>query len=184
MLEKIILENVLEQMQKPNNLDYIISGIMREQERRAQVNVVLSLLLKEQRQTENAIQNIMTAIENGGTTNTVMKRMRELEARLSELEQQILIEKSKTTVQLSESQIREFYTKALALEPKLLINYLIKQITLYEDRIEIEYNSPIKQSPDNDNRGFLICSKTVKLSFKAERRAFLTNYEFDIEIYV
>lgn len=184
VLEKIILENVLEQMQKPNNLDYIISGIMREQERRAQVNVVLSLLLKEQRQTENAIQNIMTAIENGGTTNTVMKRMRELEARLSELEQQILIEKSKTTVQLSESQIREFYTKALALEPKLLINYLIKQITLYEDRIEIEYNSPIKQSPDNDNRGFLICSKTVKLSFKAERRAFLTNYEFDIEIYV
>ena len=184
VLEKIILDNVIEQIQKANSLDYIISGIMREQERRAQANIVLSLLLKEQRQTENAIQNIMTAIENGGTTNTVMKRMRELEARQSELEQQILIEKSKTTVQLSETQIREFYTKALALEPKLLINHLIKQITLYDDRIEIEYNSPIKQSPDDDNRGFLICSKTVKLSFKAERRAFFTHYKFDIEIYV
>lgn len=183
VLEKIILDNVIEQIQKANNLDYIISGIMREQERRAQANIVLSLLLKEQRQTENAIQNIMTAIENGGTTNTVMKRMRELEARQAELKRQILIEKSKTATQLSETQIREFYTKALALEPKVLINYLIKQITLYDDRIEIEYNSPIKQSPDNDNRGFLICSKTVKLSFKAERRAFLTHYEFEIEIY-
>ncbi len=184
VLEKIILDNVIEQIQKANSLDYIISGIMREQERRAQANIVLKLLLKEQRQTENAIQNIMTAIENGGTTNTVMKRMRELEARQAELEQQILIEKSKTTVQLSETQIREFYTKALALEPKLLISHLIKQITLYDDRIEIEYNSPIKQSPDDDNRGFLICSKTVKLSFKAERRAFFTHYKFDIEIYV
>ena len=80
--------------------------------------------------------------------------------------------------------IKEFYTQALALEPKLLINYLVKQITLYDDRIEIEYNSPIKQSPDNDNRGFLICSKTVKLSFKVPFRTNLMQYEFEIEMYV
>ena len=125
----------------------------------------------------------MTAIEQGGTTNTVMKRMRELEARQAELERQILIEKSKTVVKLTETQIKEFYTQALSLEPKLLINYLVKQITLYDDKIEIEYNSPIKQSPDNDNRGFLICKKTVKRSFKAERRKFFNHYEFEIEIY-
>lgn len=67
---------------------------MQEQERQAQANIVLNLLLKEQRQTENAIQNIMTAIENGGTSNTAMKRLRELENRQSKLERQILIEKS------------------------------------------------------------------------------------------
>lgn len=123
-------------------------------------------------------------IENGGTTNTVMKRLRELETRQAELERQILIEKSKTAVMLNKDQIKEFYTQALALEPKLLINYLVKQITLYDDRIEIEYNSPIKQSPDNDNRGFLICSKTVKLSFKVPFRVNLMQYEFEIEMYV
>lgn len=64
------------------------------------------------------------------------------------------------------------------------INYLVKQITLYDDRIEIEYNSPIKQSPDNANRGFLICSKTVKLSFKVPFRTNLMQYEFEIEMYV
>lgn len=64
---------------KTNNLDYIVRGLMQEQERQAQSNIVLNLLLKEQRQTENAIQNIMTAIENGGTSSTVMQRMRELE---------------------------------------------------------------------------------------------------------
>ena len=184
ILEKIVLENVIEQIQKANSLDFIVSGLMQEQERQAQANIVLNLLLKEQRQTENAIQNIMTAIENGGTTNTVMKRLRELETRQTELERQILIEKSKTAVQLTETQIKEFYTQALALEPKLLINYLVKQITLYDDRIEIEYNSPIKQSPDNDNRGFLICSKTVKLSFKMPFKTNLMQYEFEIEMYV
>ena len=67
ILENIVLESVIEQIQKANNLDFIVNGLMQEQERQAQANIVLNLLLKEQRTTENAIQNIMTAIENGGT---------------------------------------------------------------------------------------------------------------------
>ena len=40
------------------------------------------------------------------------------------------------------------------------------------------------QSPDYDNRDFLICSKTVKLSFKVPFRVNLMQYEFEIEMYV
>ncbi len=184
VLEKIVLENVVEQIQKSNSLDYIITALMQEQERQAQGNVVLNLLLKEQRQTDNSINNIMTAIENGGTSNTVMKRLRELESKQEELQRQIIIERSKTTVQLSETQIKEFYMQALLLEPKLLINYLVKQIILFDDKIQIIYNSPIKQSSDNDSRGFFLCSKTVKLSFKVPFRTNLMQYEFEIEMYV
>ena len=185
ILEKIVLECVIEQIQKANSLEYIVSGIMKEQERQSQANIVLNLLLKERRTTENAIKNIMTAIENGGTTNTVMNRLRELESRQAELERQILIEKSKATVQLSEKQIREFYSQALVLEPKLLINYLVKQVTLYDDRIEIQFNAPINISPDDESRrGFSLCSKTVKLSFKVPFRANLAKYEFEVEIYL
>ena len=158
---------------------------MQEQERQAQSNIALNLLLKEQRQTQNAIQNIMTAIENGGTSNTVMQRMRELENRQSELEKQILIEKSKSAIQLTEKQMREFYSQALALEPKLLINYLVKQVTLYDDKIEIQFNAPIKVSPDDESRrGFSLCSKTVKLSYKVPFRANLVKYEFEVEVYL
>ena len=185
ILEKIVLESVIEQIQKTNNLDYIVRGLMQEQERQAQSNIALNLLLKEQRQTDNAIQNIMTAIENGGTSNTAMSRLRELENRQAELERQILIEKSKTAVQLTEKQIRGFYNQALALEPKLLINYLVKQITLYDDKIEIQFNAPIKVSPDDESRrGFSLCSKTVKLSYKVPFRANLVKYEFEVEIYL
>ncbi len=184
VLENIVIESVVEQIQKANSLEFIVKGIMQEQERQAQANIVLNLLLKEQRQTTTAINNIMTAIENGGTTNTAMKRMRELESRQSELDKQILIEKSKTAVQLTENQIREFYSQALALEPKLLINYLIKQITLYDDKIQIQFNSPIKESPDNESRGFSLCTKTVSLTFQVPCRTNLLRYEFDIQIYV
>ena len=159
---------------------------MQEQEKQSQANTVLNLLLKEQRTTENAIQNIMTAIENGGTTNTVMKRMRELKTRQSELEKQIAVEKSKTAVMLDKDQIKAFYLQALQLEPKLLINCLVKQIILFDDKIQIIYNSPIKQSPDSDEsrRGFSLFSKTVKLAYKVPHRANITKLEFEIDIYI
>lgn len=65
----------------------------------------------------------------------------------------ILIEKSKTAVKVSEQDIREFYEQALREEPKMLINCLIKEIVLFDDRMEIYFNSPIKKSPD-ESRGF------------------------------
>lgn len=184
VLEKIVLESIAEHIHKSNNIDYLVNCLMKEQERQSQANVVLNLLLKEKRTTENSINNIMNAIENGGTSNTAMKRMRELESRQSELERQIVIERSKKASMLNKDQIKEFYTQALLLEPKLLINYLVMQIVLFDDKIQIQYNSPIPTSPDNDNRGFSLCSKKVKVAFKVPFRTNLLKYEFDIEIFV
>lgn len=68
---------------------------------------------------------------------------------------------------LTESEIREFYLQALMLEPKMLINSLVKQITLYDDKILIQFNSPIRISPDDENRrGFTISTKVLNLHTK------------------
>ena len=80
------------------------------------------------------------------------------------MERQILIERSKTAVKLSENDIREFYEQTFLLKPKLLINYIIKQIVVFDDHIDIYFNSPIKISPDdNDSQGFSLYSKAVRL---------------------
>ena len=184
VLERIVIDSVIEHIQKTNNIDSIVKCLMQEQERQSQSNTVLNLLIKEKRITENSINNIMMAIENGGTSNTVMKRMRDLESRQEELEKQIIIEKSKKASLLTEEQIKEFYTQALQLEPKLLINYLIKQIVLFDDKIQIQFNSPIQTSPDNDNRGLFLFSKKITVAFKIPFRTNLMKYDFDIEIYV
>ena len=120
---------------------------MAEQDRRARANTTLAILQKEKRQTDMAIENIMSAIEKGVVTNTTTKRLKEYEEKQALLERQILIEKSNTATKLSEREIREYYEQALRLESKMLITYLIKEIVLYDDKIEIYYNSPIQTAP-------------------------------------
>ncbi len=58
---------------------------------------------------------------------------------------------------------RKVYLQALKLEPKLLIDYLIKEIRLYDDKMEITFNSPIKISPDK-NQGFFIVEDSTNNS--------------------
>ena len=65
--------------------------------------------------------------------------MKELETQIENLERSILLEKSKTSTKASENDIKEFFSQALTLEPQLMINYLIKEIKLYDDKIEIYF---------------------------------------------
>ncbi len=154
-------------------METIVSGLLQEQQRQADCNTALNLLLKEKRSAENSIDNIMSAIENGGTSNTAMKRLRELESRVDELDKQIAIERNKVAVMLTEADIREFYSQALRLEPKMLINYLVKEIVLFDDKIEIHYNSPIMNCPD-DMSGFSFCDKSVDILVYSE---YIANYK-------
>ena len=81
---------------------------MKEQVKQAKENVVLNLLLKEEKETNKSINNIMQAIENGGTSNTAMKRLRELESRQEKLEEQLIIEQNKASVILTENKYLSF----------------------------------------------------------------------------
>lgn len=161
-LERLILDNIVQELSKPEIMEDIIRSLIKIQEETAKINLTLSLLQKEQKQVTTALDNIMTAIEKGVMNKTTNKRMQELEARQEELERLILIERSKQTVKVPESEIRAFYEQALRLEAKLLIDCLIKEIVLYDDKIEIFYNSPIRTSPD-ESRGFSFFSKEIKI---------------------
>lgn len=61
---------------------------------------------------------------------------------------------NKTAVTLPESSIRKFYEQALLKEPQTLINLLIKEIVLYNDKMIVYYNNPIRTSPDGNSQGF------------------------------
>ena len=83
---------------------------------------------------------------------TTNKRLHELEQQQGELEKEILIEQSKAIVKVPESVIREYYEQALKMEGAVLINLFIRKIVLYNDKIEIYFNTPLRNGPD-DNRG-------------------------------
>ena len=159
-LENIVIDTVVEELSKPEIMQSLINGLLDMQEQNLKENSCLTSLLKEKERAELTIDNIMSAIEQGVVTKTTTARLKELEARLEELEKQILIERGKINVRLTQKEIREYYEQALRLEPQMLINFLIKEIVLYDDLIEIQFNSPIRTSPDGD-RGFCFYSNTA-----------------------
>lgn len=158
VLENYVLENIVAQLN--NNLDYIVSELLAMQENYIKANSALTRLVKEQRATENSINNIMTAIENGGTSSTAMKRLRELEEKNTELEKQIRIEKSHSAFKLDRKEITDFYKFALEQEPKMLINLLVKEIRLFDDKMIIVYNTPRTISLD-ESQGFSFFTDNV-----------------------
>ena len=78
-------------MQRPEILDKMATYLLQVQENRIKQNSVLTNLIKEKRQTEKTKNNIMQAIELGGQSATVMKRMRELEEKLTDIEKRLTI---------------------------------------------------------------------------------------------
>ena len=130
------------------------------------------------------IQNIMAAVEKGVVTATTTSRLLELETTLNELEQKIAVEKCKQPVRLTREQIRTYYGKALKLEPQLLISYLVRRIVLFDDRAEIEYNTPI-DTTSGDGRGILL--DTIGRDYTAysvanEGRQVTKHMDIDIKI--
>ncbi len=170
ILEKLVLDKIVSELNRPQIMNAIVANLMQIQELQAKEASALNMILKEKRQTDTALNNLMAAIEQGIISNTTNKRLHELESKQEELERQILIEKSKLALQLSEDTVRKFYTDALKAETKLLIDCLIKEIILYDDKIEIYFNSPIKISPD-ECRGFTFYTENIKITYKDPHRS-------------
>ena len=158
-------------MQRPEILDKMATYLLQVQENRIKQNSVLTNLIKEKRQTENTINNIMQAIELGGQSATVMKRMRELEEKLTDIEKRLTIEKSQTAFRLSEEQIIDYYKSALEKEPLQLINYFIKEIQLYDDKMIIIYNTPKTINLD-ESQCFSFYDKNVKMPYVIQNREY------------
>ncbi len=177
ILEKYVIDHVIEMMSKPEIQDEIADGLLAYQEKIIEENSAIGSLEKEIRRTENTITNIMNAVEQGGATATTMNRMRELEAKLDELQKNLTIEKSKTAYRLSREEILMYYRAGLEKTPKLLIEYLIKEIKLYDDKMIITYNTPRPIDLDA-SQGFSFYNKNVKIARVIQNRKFVKYENF------
>lgn len=169
ILEDFVVGNIVKLLSEKEVKAKLISSLMRMQDELLTNNSDLQRLTKALKTTETQITNIMTAIENGGTSATAMKRIRELETKAVELEKAIVIQKAKTVYRFSEEELLAYYEQAIKLESQMLINTLVKQITLYDDKMIIQYNSPLKVSSD-ESRDFSFCQKQLKMPYVRQNR--------------
>lgn len=180
-LEEFILNAVIDEMSKSDNIDLIVSTLMQMQEKQT-INQTLSVLLKEKTKVDNALENLVNAIENGIVSNTTNKRLHTLEQQQETLEREILIERSKQSIKIPESVMRTFYTEALKLEPKMLIEFLVKEIILFDDKVKIIFNNPTRSL--DESQGFSLCKISGNLHYKKQNVPVLQNQKMLIEMYV
>ena len=55
-----------------------------------------------------------------------------------------------------------FIETALKQNGLALVNYIIKEVKLYNDKAEIIFNTPIKKSPNNKDSSFLSINKSAR----------------------
>lgn len=65
----------------------------------------------------------------------------------------------------------------------MLIECLVKEIVLYNDRIEIYYNTPIRTSPD-DNRGSHFLTESKVMCLNKDKTSLLHKTKLQIEMYL
>ena len=169
-LEECIINVIIQEMSKPEIMDAIVNKLMQLQNAGESANSTLTMLLNEKYGVERSLNNLVNAIENGIVSNTTNKRLQDLEKQQEELERQILVERSKQSIKIPESEIRQFYTQALRAEKRLLVNLLIQEIVLYDDKIEIYFNNPTTKSPD-DGQGFLFYSGKSKMVIESQNKS-------------
>ena len=126
------------------------------------IETTLKLLLKERKQTQTALDNIVKAIERGIMSDSTNRRLNELEQQARELDEKIAVERNKVAFLLTENDMRRYYLTAIRQEPHLLISTLVKEILLYDDKMVITYNTPLYEGSDDD-RGFSFYEKTLFL---------------------
>ena len=153
-IEQIIVNSIMEALSNEKIIKDIVKRLLDAQKELANNNVILNMLTSEKKKAETALDNLVKALERGIMSNTTNKRLNELENTIEELERKILIEKSKSTVEITEQEIRSFIQNALSLEIKPLINVLIKEIVLYDDKITVYYKMPNSNISPDESQGF------------------------------
>lgn len=160
--EKLILDHLIEQLSEPATQNFIADKLMEIQEKMLKANSTVAALTKALHQTESSINNILSAIEQGGTSPSVMNRVRELEAKRDDLQKQLVLEKERSDFKVPRADVIRFYKEGLEKESLALVEHFIKEIVLYEDKAVIYFKTPSLINPD-ESRGFSFYDKIVKI---------------------
>ena len=173
-LEKLVIDVTAKALCTPENLEVLIDKIIAINEKKAAENSTLAILYREKAEIQRGIDNLMNAMEQGIITPTTKSRLEELEYRLDEIKGKIKIEESKGRSKLTKADVLKFINKAIHKEPAQMIRLLVKEIILYDDKIEIYYNMSDKKRPDEEtHRAFSF----YKEKFTYDNRAWWFNHK-------
>lgn len=156
-LENIVIQALQKAFLDEATINKLADMVLAANKTRIENNSILTLLQKDLKQVTTSIDNMLLAIEKGVVTESTTKRLQDLEAKQANLREKIMLEQSKEKLTISKNEIVQYINKARLSTVEKMAKMLIKQIILYDDKIEITCNYTNKKGPDGDSpQGLLI----------------------------
>ena len=140
ILELLIVDATVKVLDNPETIDLVADRVLEAHDKRLRDTAVINILEAERDRIRKALDNMLYAVEQGIMTSSTKQRIEEMEAALEVAEGKVLIERSKDKIQITHADIKKFLRKALKKEPRLMIKLLVKEVILYDDKVEIYYN--------------------------------------------
>ena len=140
VLEEIVNKAILSLLPHSENISLLIDKIVEVHEKRIGKSSTLNLLTSDLNNVNKAIKNILIAIESGILTSSTKSRLEELENKKRELEENIAREKATGHIHITQKEITNYFKYSLEQCPQTMINFLVKSVKVYSDKIEIIFN--------------------------------------------
>lgn len=150
LLEQIVIDATYEALATPELIENIADRIMGAHKKRMQDASCLNLLEEQMLSIENSINNLIKAMEQGIISQATKDRLNSLEQEKADLQNKIAIEKIKAQLLVKRDDIVKYLKTAIKKEPRQMIQLIIKNVVLYNDKIEIHFNYTEAKRPDDE----------------------------------
>ena len=179
--EKLVTDITIKVLDNPEMIDNLVDKLFEAHQKRIEDVSILNLLEAERDKIKKALDNMLAAVEQGIITATTKQRIEELEQELDVAEAKLLVEKNKSILQITKTDVKKYFFKALRKEPRFMLKALIKEVIVNVDSIEIHYNCIDTKRPDEiPHQAF--CFYTEHISLKPEDMGLPSNaYWFDMD---
>lgn len=153
ILEQVVIDTTLKMFANQENLNLLVDKILETHNKRLGNVSIINLLQKDKHETEMAISNLVKSVEQGLATTSTKERLEQLEKKLININEKLVVENTQYKTQLSKQDIIKYIKSSLKKEPAYLLDLMIKRIILFDDKIEIYYNYTNEEDTIDDRQG-------------------------------
>jgi DNA invertase Pin-like site-specific DNA recombinase len=137
VLEQTITQSFERMLSTRSNFDLLVDKILETFNNKLHDATQLRIAEKELQRIEKAINNLITAVENGFYSESTNERLKELENRKDELKEEIVKERIKEVKPLDRKQVAKYLSYAIAQPSQKVIDLLVRKVVIKGDAVDV-----------------------------------------------
>ncbi len=166
LLEKVVIEKTIDVLSQTEIVSSLADLVLKRLQEHIKENSIMNILQEENARLQSAIDNILNAMEQGIITASTKERLIKLEEKKTDVLSKIAVENAKEQLTVTKEDIIKFIQRNVHKNAQSMISLLIKEIKIYNDKIEIYYNYTNNPAV-NEPQGIIFYSKELSLNVYA-----------------